>query len=80
MEVILLVSVLRVHFTYQYLLNSGNGLVSYYINIVLESVGIRGVDARATISGGLQVCGQGRQRWYLFIFIEPLRSGTLQQP
>jgi hypothetical protein len=37
--------------------NSGNGLISYYINIVLEGVGIRGVDAKAAISGGLQVCG-----------------------
>ncbi|OJA12416.1 hypothetical protein AZE42_03390 [Rhizopogon vesiculosus] len=34
---------------------SGNGLVSYYINIVLEGVGITETGTKATINGGLQV-------------------------
>ncbi|KAL0580965.1 hypothetical protein V5O48_001057 [Marasmius crinis-equi] len=33
---------------------SGNGLVSYYINLVLEGVGIRGTETKAAINGGLQ--------------------------
>ncbi|ESK94631.1 hexose transporter [Moniliophthora roreri MCA 2997] len=34
---------------------SGNGLVSYYINLVLEGVGIRTTETKAAINGGLQV-------------------------
>ncbi|KAJ7601775.1 general substrate transporter [Mycena polygramma] len=34
---------------------SGNGLVSYYINLVLEGVGINGTRTKATINAGLQV-------------------------
>ena len=35
--------------------NSGNGLVSYYINLVLEGVGITLASTKAAINGGLQV-------------------------
>jgi hypothetical protein len=35
---------------------SGNGLVSYYINLVLEGVGIHKTSTKAAINGGLQVC------------------------
>ncbi|EMD31323.1 hypothetical protein CERSUDRAFT_119885 [Gelatoporia subvermispora B] len=38
---------------------SGNGLVSYYINLVLEGVGISNPGTKAAINGGLQV-------WNLF--------------
>lgn len=34
---------------------SGNGLISYYINIVLEGVGIMNPGTKAAINGGLQV-------------------------
>ncbi|KAJ7707692.1 general substrate transporter [Mycena rosella] len=34
---------------------SGNGLVSYYINLVLEGVGISGTRTKASINAGLQV-------------------------
>ncbi|KAI0784259.1 general substrate transporter [Abortiporus biennis] len=34
---------------------SGNGLVSYYINLVLEGVGITETSTKAAINGGLQV-------------------------
>ncbi|KAG5637163.1 hypothetical protein H0H81_005566 [Sphagnurus paluster] len=34
---------------------SGNGLVSYYINLVLEGVGIKNTETKATINGGLQI-------------------------
>ncbi|TFK40369.1 general substrate transporter [Crucibulum laeve] len=34
---------------------SGNGLVSYYINLILEGVGITDTEAKAAINGGLQV-------------------------
>jgi len=34
---------------------SGNGLVSYYINLVLEGVGITDTSTKAAINGGLQV-------------------------
>jgi len=34
---------------------SGNGLVSYYINLVLEGVGIHSTRTKAAINGGLQV-------------------------
>jgi len=34
---------------------SGNGLVSYYINLVLEGVGIMSPRTKAAINGGLQV-------------------------
>ncbi|KAI8980164.1 general substrate transporter [Trametes punicea] len=34
---------------------SGNGLVSYYINLVLEGVGITDAGTKAAINGGLQV-------------------------
>ncbi|KAI0078841.1 general substrate transporter [Panus rudis PR-1116 ss-1] len=34
---------------------SGNGLVSYYINLVLEGVGITDTGTKAAINGGLQV-------------------------
>ena len=37
------------------MMSSGNGLVSYYINLVLEGVGITSVDTKAAINGGLQV-------------------------
>jgi len=35
--------------------SSGNGLVSYYINLVLEGVGITKTGTKAAINGGLQV-------------------------
>ncbi|KAJ7773293.1 general substrate transporter [Mycena metata] len=38
---------------------SGNGLVSYYINLVLEGVGINGTHTKATINAGLQVFNFG---------------------
>ncbi|KAJ2917422.1 hypothetical protein MD484_g2970, partial [Candolleomyces efflorescens] len=34
---------------------SGNGLVSYYINLVLEGVGITDTQQKAAINGGLQI-------------------------
>ncbi|KAA1467517.1 general substrate transporter [Dentipellis sp. KUC8613] len=34
---------------------SGNGLVSYYINLVLEGVGISSTSTKAAINGGLQI-------------------------
>ncbi|KAG6873928.1 hypothetical protein C0995_008967 [Termitomyces sp. Mi166 len=34
---------------------SGNGLVSYYINLILEGVGIKDTETKAYINGGLQV-------------------------
>jgi hypothetical protein len=34
---------------------SGNGLVSYYINLVLEGVGITNPRTKQAINGGLQV-------------------------
>lgn len=34
---------------------SGNGLVSYYSNIVFESVGIVETKTKAALNGGLQV-------------------------
>ncbi|KAJ7593106.1 hypothetical protein C8J56DRAFT_490927 [Mycena floridula] len=34
---------------------SGNGLVSYYINLVLEGVGITRPETKAAINGGLQI-------------------------
>ncbi|EJF64973.1 general substrate transporter [Dichomitus squalens] len=34
---------------------SGNGLVSYYINLVFEGVGIKDAGTKAAINGGLQV-------------------------
>ncbi|KAJ3547540.1 hypothetical protein NM688_g5395 [Phlebia brevispora] len=34
---------------------SGNGLVSYYINLILEGIGITQTDTKAAINGGLQV-------------------------
>ena len=36
-------------------LSSGNGLVSYYINLVLEGVGVTRTETKAAINGGLQV-------------------------
>jgi MFS family permease len=38
---------------------SGNGLVSYYINLILESVGIQDTRTKTGINGGLQI-------WNLF--------------
>jgi hypothetical protein len=35
---------------------SGNGLVSYYINLVLEGVGVTATNTKAMINGFLQVC------------------------
>ncbi|KAG2133357.1 general substrate transporter [Suillus clintonianus] len=35
---------------------SGNGLVSYYINIVLDGVGITATRTKTGINGGLQIC------------------------
>ena len=35
---------------------SGNGLVSFYINLVLEGVGVTNTDTKAIINGCLQVC------------------------
>lgn len=35
--------------------HSGNGLVSYYINLVLEGVGVTKTETKAAINGGLQV-------------------------
>ncbi|KIK63084.1 hypothetical protein GYMLUDRAFT_163887 [Collybiopsis luxurians FD-317 M1] len=37
------------------LFSHGNGLVSYYINLVLEGVGITSTETKAAINGGLQV-------------------------
>jgi len=37
------------------LLRSGNGLVSYYINLVLEGVGIKDTETKAIINGCLQI-------------------------
>lgn len=34
---------------------SGNGLVSFYINLVLEGIGIHNPGTKAAINGGLQV-------------------------
>ncbi|KAG6908546.1 hypothetical protein DXG01_004179 [Tephrocybe rancida] len=34
---------------------SGNGLVSYYINLILEGVGITATETKAYINGGLQI-------------------------
>lgn len=34
---------------------SGNGLVSYYINLVLDGVGVTRTETKAAINGGLQV-------------------------
>ncbi|KAI0303757.1 hypothetical protein B0F90DRAFT_1708808 [Multifurca ochricompacta] len=34
---------------------SGNGLISHYINLVLENVGVTSTRTKATINGGLQV-------------------------
>ncbi|OAX39554.1 general substrate transporter [Rhizopogon vinicolor AM-OR11-026] len=34
---------------------SGNGLVSYYINVVLEGIGITKTGTKASINGGLQI-------------------------
>lgn len=34
---------------------SGNGLVSYYINLVLEGVGVTRTETKAAINGGLQI-------------------------
>ncbi|KAF8071939.1 hypothetical protein FPV67DRAFT_908434 [Lyophyllum atratum] len=34
---------------------SGNGLVSYYINLILEGVGITKTETKAIINGGLQI-------------------------
>ena len=41
---------------FTYGIHSGNGLVSYYINLVLEGVGITSTRTKAAINGGLQVC------------------------
>jgi len=38
---------------------SGNGLVSYYINLVLEGVGITETQTKAAINGGLQIFNLG---------------------
>lgn len=38
-----------------YSIRSGNGLVSYYIDLVLEGVGIKNAGVKAEINGGLQV-------------------------
>lgn len=38
--------------------HSGNGLVSFYINLVLEGVGITSTSTKAAINGGLQVSWQ----------------------
>lgn len=37
------------------LFHSGNGLVSYYINLVLDGVGVKNAGTKAEINGGLQV-------------------------
>lgn len=37
------------------MIRSGNGLVSYYINLVLEGVGVTRTETKAAINGGLQV-------------------------
>ena len=34
---------------------SGNGLVSYYINLILEGVGFTETNTKAAINGGLQI-------------------------
>jgi hypothetical protein len=34
---------------------SGNGLVSYYINLVLDGVGITDPGVKAEVNGGLQI-------------------------
>ena len=35
--------------------HSGNGLVSYYINLILEGIGIHETNTKAAINGGLQI-------------------------
>ncbi|KAF7986484.1 hypothetical protein HWV62_31285 [Athelia sp. TMB] len=35
--------------------NSGNGLVSYYISLVLDGIGINSIKAKTAINGGLQI-------------------------
>ena len=44
--------------TYSHTIYSGNGLVSYYINLVLEGVGITDAGVKAEVNGGLQVIPQ----------------------
>lgn len=43
-----------VGYTYPYT-NSGNGLASFYINLVLENVGYRDQKMKAAVNGCLQV-------------------------
>ena len=45
----------HVTFTLPSICCSGNGLVSFYINLVLEGVGITSTRTKAAINGGLQV-------------------------
>ena len=55
------VSLLQIHHIYHFKSKrfaSGNGLVSYYINLVLEGVGITSPRTKAAINGGLQVSSQ----------------------
>ena len=38
-----------------FVLCSGNGLVSYYIHLILEGVGVGNPNTQGAINGGLQV-------------------------
>ena len=40
---------------YLFILRSGNGLVSYYIHLILEGVGVKDPTTQGAINGGLQV-------------------------
>ena len=55
------VSALLQHIILPHDYRSGNGLVSYYINLVLEGVGITSTRTKAAINGALQVSGQNHQ-------------------
>ncbi len=41
--------------TYRCLANSGNGLASFYINLMLEDVGISNTKTKGVVNGSLQV-------------------------
>ena len=38
-----------------FVLRSGNGLVSYYIRLILQGVGVKNPNTQGAINGGLQV-------------------------
>jgi hypothetical protein len=51
---------------------SGNGLVSYYINLVLDGVGITKTDTKAVINGFLQVSQPTVDRLGILTYHRPL--------